>query len=435
MVDYAYVHIWGTFVGVVRWDAARQLASFEFDKSFLEKKWDISPIKMPVSNGNRIYNFPELLPSKNRTEDTFKGLPGLLADSLPDKYGNQLIEAWLAQNGRPPDSMNPIEKLCFIGSRGMGALEFEPAQLKAGKNTFSVEIASLVNVAKKILSERKTFEINVNPDDEQAMKALLKIGTSAGGARPKAVIAFNRKTKEVRSGQTRVPKGFEHWLIKLDGVSGEQFGDSHGWGRVEYAYSLMAKECDIEMTECELLEENNRAHFMTKRFDRQENNIRHHIQTLCAIQHFDYNNIYGYSYEQVFQTMRLLRLKYPEAEQMFRRMVFNVLATNCDDHTKNFSFRLKQDGEWKLAPAYDVCYSYDPENVWVNQQTLSINGKQRNLRKEDLMTVAKANNIKNGKIIIEEINTVVKNWKDFASRAKVRKELLQTIQNNLHTLN
>jgi len=434
VVDYAYVHIWGTFAGVVRWDAARQLASFQFDKSFLDKNWDISPIKMPVSNGSRIYNFPDLLPSKDMTEDTFKGLPGLLADSLPDKYGNQLIETWLAQIGRPPNSMNPVEKLCFIGSRGMGALEFAPAQLKAGKNTFSVEIASLVDISRKILSERKSLEINVSTGDEKAMKDLLKIGTSAGGARPKAVIAFDKKTKEVRSGQARAPKGFEHWLIKLDGVSGTQFGDSHGWGRVEYAYYLMAKECDIEMTECELLEEDNRAHFMTKRFDRQGNNIKHHIQTLCAIQHFDYNNIYGYSYEQVFQTMRLLRLKYPEAEQMFRRMVFNVLATNCDDHTKNFSFRLKQDGEWRLSPAYDVCYSYDPKNVWVNQQTLSINGKHRNLRKEDLMTVAKANNIKKGEKIIKEINTVVKSWKDFANRTNVRKELLQTIQDNLHTL-
>ena len=239
----------------------------------------------------------------------------------------------------------------------MGALEFEPAQLKAGKNTFSVEIASLVEVAKKILSERENFEINASADDEHTMKGLLKIGTSAGGARPKAVIAYNKKTKEVRSGQTIAPKGFEHWLIKLDGVSGAQFGDSHGWGRVEYAYHLMARECGIEMTECELLEEDNRAHFMTKRFDRQGSNIRHHIQTLCAIQHYDYNNIYGYSYEQVFQTMRLLRLKYPEAEQMFRRMVFNVLATNCDDHTKNVSFQLKQDGEWRLSPAYDICYS------------------------------------------------------------------------------
>ncbi len=434
MVDYAYVHIWGTFAGVVMWDAARQLSSFQFDKSFIEKNWDISPIKMPVSDGSRIYSFPDLRPSKEMTEDTFKGLPGLLADSLPDKYGNQLIEKWLARNGRPPNSMNPVEKLCFIGTRGMGALEFEPAQLKAGKNTFSVEIASLVEIAKKILSERETLEINVSADDEQAMKELIKIGTSAGGARPKAVIAYNKKTKEVRSGQTRAPKGFEHWLVKLDGVSGAQFGDSYGWGRVEYAYYLMARECGIEMTECELLEEHNRAHFLTKRFDRQGNNIKHHIQTLCAIQHFDYNNIYGYSYEQVFQTMRLLRLKYPEAEQMFRRMVFNVLATNCDDHTKNVSFRLKQDGEWQLSPAYDVCYSYDPKNVWVNQQTLSINGKHRNLGKEDLMTVAKANNIKKGEKIIKEINTVIKSWKDFANRTKVSKELQQTIQDNIHTL-
>ncbi len=434
MVDYAYVHIWGTFAGVVRWDTSRQLAFFQFDKSFMDKNWDISPLKMAVSYGSRIYSFPDLRPSKELTEDTFKGLPGLLADSLPDKYGNQLIEAWLAQNGRPPNSMNPVEKLCFIGTRGMGALEFEPAQLKAGKNTFSVEIASLVEVARKILSERKTFGINVSAEDEQAMKALLKIGTSAGGARPKAVIAYNKKTKEVRSGQTRAPKGFEHWIIKLDGVSDAQFGDTHGWGRVEYAYYLMARECGIEMTECELLEEGNRAHFMTKRFDRQGNNIKHHIQTLCAIQHFDYNDIYGYSYEQVFQTMRLLRLKYPEAEQMFRRMVFNVLATNCDDHTKNVSFRLKQDGEWRLSPAYDICYSYDPKNVWVNQQTLSINGKHRNLLKEDLMTVASANNIKKGEKIIKEINTVVKSWKDFANQAKVGKELQQTIQDNLHTL-
>ena len=196
----------------------------------------------------------------------------------------------------------------------------------------------------------------------------------------------------------------------------------------------MAKECDIEMSECELMEENGRAHFMTKRFDREGNNTKHHIQTLCAIQHFDYHNLYGYSYEQVFQTMRILRLKYPEAEQMFRRMVFNVLATNCDDHTKNFSFRLEQGGEWKLAPAYDICYSYDSHNIWVNQQTLSINGKHKSIRKEDLLTIAKANNIKKGEKIIDDINAVVKNWKDFAYRAKVRKNLLQTIQNNLHTL-
>ncbi|MDP1623458.1 MAG: type II toxin-antitoxin system HipA family toxin [Bacteroidales bacterium] len=434
MVDYAYVNIWDTLVGVVTWDANRQLADFQFAKEFLNKNWDLAPIKMPLSHGDRIYSFPELLPAKDSAVDTFKGLPGLLSDSLPDKYGNLLIERWLAQNGRPPDGMNPVEKLCFIGSRGMGALEFEPAQIKTNKNTFAIEINSLVDVARKMLSERESFQGQISAEEQQAMKEILKIGTSAGGIRPKAVIAFNKKTKEVRSGQTKAPKGFGHWLLKLDGVSGAQFGESQGWGRVEYAYHLMAKECGIEMTECELLEENCRAHFMTKRFDRESNDTKHHIQTLCGIRHYDFNNLYGYSYEQVFQTMRLLRLTYPEAEQMFRRMVFNVLATNCDDHTKNLSFRLKQGGKWELAPAYDVCYSYNPENAWVNQQTLSINGKHRNIVRADLMTIAKSNNIKKGEKSIEEINMVVKNWGDFATQVNVRNDLLQTIQKNHHTL-
>jgi len=433
MVDYAYVNIWNTLVGVVTWDANHQIANFQYDRSFLDKDWDLSPIKIPIQSGDRIYSFPELLPSKNSSDSTFKGLPGLLADSLPDKYGNQLIEKWLTKNGRPPGSMNPVEKLCFIGSRGMGALEFEPAQLKANKNTFAIEITSLVDIAKRMLSDRENFGTDIRADDQQAMKEIMKIGTSAGGARPKAVIAYNKKTGEVRSGQTNVPKGFEHWLLKLDGVSDAQFGESHGWGKVEYAYSLMAKECGIEMSECQLLEENGRAHFMTRRFDRENNNTKHHIQTLCGIHHFDYNNLFGYSYEQVFQTMRMLRLTYPEAEQMFRRMVFNVLATNCDDHTKNFSFRLKQNGKWELAPAYDVCYSFDPNNIWVSQQTLSINGKHKSITKEDLLTLAKDNNIKKGEKIIDEINAVVKNWGDFASKVNVKKDLHQTIQANLHT--
>jgi len=434
MVDYANVNIWDTLVGVVIWNANQQISDFQFDKEFLNKNWDLSPIKMPISNGDRIYSFPELLPAKDSEIDTFKGLPGLISDSLPDKYGNLLIEKWLAQIGRPPNSMNPVEKLCFIGSRGMGALEFKPAKHKTNKNTFAIEIKSIVDIAKKMLSNRKSFETNISADELQAMKEILKIGTSAGGVRPKAIITFNSKTKEVRSGQTNAPKGFEHWLLKLDRVSGSQFGESHGWGRVEYAYHLMAKECGIDMTDCELLEENGRAHFMTKRFDRESDYTKHHIQTLCSIQHYDYNNLFGFSYEQVFQTMRLLRLKYPEAEQMFRRMVFNVLATNCDDHTKNFSFRLKKGENWELAPAYDVCYSYDPNNIWVSQQTLSINGKYKNIIKEDLMTIAKANTIKKGEKIIEEINTVVKKWGDFANQVNVRKNNLQNIQNNLHTL-
>ncbi len=434
MIDYAYVYIWDKQVGVVKWDTNRQIADFQYVRQFLAINWNLAPLTMPIGNGDRVYRFPELLPGKDDVENTFNGLPGLLADSLPDRYGNLLIERWLAMNGRSPDSMNPVEKLCFIGSRGMGALEFEPAQLKAHKNTFSIELESLVDIARIMLSERERFETTLSDDEEQAMREILKIGTSPGGARPKAVIAYNKKTGEVRSGQTRVPKGFEHWLIKLDGVGGVQFGESHGWGRVEYAYYLMARECQIEMTECKLLEENDRAHFITKRFDRESNNTKHHIQTLCGIRHFDFNKLFAYSYEQVFQTMRMLHLSYPEVEEMFRRMVFNVLASNCDDHTKNFSFRLKKTGSWELAPAYDLCYSYDPGNVWVNQQTLSINGKHKGINKEDLMILARANNIKKGEQIIQEINTIVKSWKDFARQAKVRKDLLDTIQINLHTI-
>lgn len=432
MVDVAEVSIWGEFVGAVRWDQDQQLGYFEYDPKFLQKNWDLSPLRMPIANGQRIYSFPELIKGKSNTEDAFSGLPGLLADALPDKYGNKLINTWLVQQGRPENSMNPVEKLCFIGSRGMGALEFEPAQIKANKATFSVEIDSLVAIASQMLNERESFLTILSKDKEKAMKEILKIGTSAAGARPKAVIAYNRKTNEVRSGQGNVPKGFEHWLIKLDGVSGEQYGESMGWGRIEYAYYLMAKACGITMSECELFEENGRAHFMTKRFDR-ERNIKHHIQSLCGLQHYNFNDMYSYSYEQVFQTMRLLKLTYPEAEEMFRRMVFNVLATNYDDHTKNFSFILKKDESWRLAPAYDLCFAYDETNHWVSKQALSVNGKRLNITRKDLMTIASDNSIKKGDKIIDEINTVVKSWKKYAQKAGVRADLKERIHQNLNT--
>lgn len=432
MVDVAEVKIWGELVGAIRWDESQQLGYFQYEPEFIQKGWDLSPIKMPIDQGSRIYSFPELRRGHEDAEDTFKGLPGLLSDSLPDKYGNRLINIWLAKQGRPENSMNPVEKLCFIGMRGMGALEFEPAQIKTGIRSFSLEMNSLVEVAKKILNEREAFLTNLNKDEEKAMMEILKIGTSAGGARPKAIIAYNPKTGVVKSGQGNVPKGFEHWLLKLDGVSGEQFGESSGWGRVEYAYYLMAKDSGIVMSECQLLEENGRAHFMTKRFDR-EGNVKNHIQSLSGLQHYDFNDMYGYSYEQVFQTMRLLRLTYPEAEQMFRRMVFNVLATNYDDHTKNFSFILKKDEPWRLAPAYDLCFSFDPTNHWVSQQTLSVNGKRLKITNDDLMTIAKDNNIKRGRKIIQDINSIVKSWNTYAKQAEVRKDLKEKIHSNLNT--
>jgi serine/threonine-protein kinase HipA len=433
MVDVAEVKIWGELVGAVRWDAEKQLGYFEYDVKFLQKGWDLSPLKMPIANGSRIYSFSELRIGRGESENTFKGMPGLLSDALPDKYGNRLINIWLAKQGRLENSMNPVEILCFIGSRGMGALEFEPAQIKTNKNSFAIELDSLVEVAKKMHNEREAFLTNIGKNEEKAMMEILKIGTSAGGARPKAVIAYNRITKEVRSGQGNAPQGFEHWLIKLDGVSGEQFGESSGWGRVEYAYYLMAKDCGIKISDSELLEENGRAHFMTKRFDR-EHNIKHHVQSLCGLQHYDFNDMYGYSYEQVFQTMRLLRLTYPEAEEMFRRMVFNVLATNYDDHTKNFSFILKKEENWRLAPAYDLCFSFDAKNHWVNKQTLSVNGKRLNIIKADLMTIAKDNNIKKGEKIIDEINSVVTSWGEYAKQAKVRTDLKERIRQNLNIL-
>ena len=432
MVDVAEVKIWNELVGAVRWDESEQLGYFQYAPQFLQKGWDLSPIKMPLEQSERIHSFPELRKGRGETEDAFKGLPGLLSDALPDKYGNKLINIWLAQQGRPENSMNPVEKLCFIGTRGMGALEFEPTSIKTRAYTYALELDSLVAVAQKMLNERETFLTQLNKNDEKAMMDILKIGTSAGGARPKAVIAYNPKTKEVRSGQGKVPQGFDHWLLKLDGVSGEQFGESSGWGRVEYAYYLIAQDCGIDMSECQLLEENGRAHFMAQRFDRK-GNTRHHIQSLCGIQHYDFNDMYGYSYEQLFQTMRILRLTYPEAEQMFRRMVFNVLATNYDDHTKNFSFILKKDGEWRLAPAYDLCFSFDPTNHWVNKQTLSVNGKRLDITKEDLLTIAKDNNLKKGKTILEEINAVVKNWKTYSQQAGVRQDLMERIHNNLNT--
>ncbi|MBD0822905.1 type II toxin-antitoxin system HipA family toxin [Aestuariibaculum marinum] len=430
----AFVKIWNQVVGAVSWNDDTGLASFEYTPEFKALGIELSPVKMPTQSGTQIFSFPELRVSRHGDYDTFKGLPGLLADVLPDKYGNQLINSWLAQQGRPENSMNPVEQLCFIGTRGMGALEFEPTQLKPNKNTFEVEIDSLVDIAQRMLHKREDFETNINKNERQAMLDILKIGTSAGGARPKAIIAYNKKTGQVRSGQTNAPKGFEHWLIKLDGVSDAQFGESQGYGRIEMAYYNMAIDCGIDMMESILLEENNRAHFMTKRFDREGNDTKHHIQTWCAMQHYDFNEMHSFSYEQLFQTMRILRLPYPQAEQMFRRMVFNVIGKNCDDHTKNFAFRLKQDGVWELAPAYDICFAYRPGSVWVSQHALSINGKRKDINRQDLLTVAKSMNIKKADAIISQINNVIANWNTYAEAVNAKPELRDNIANNLELM-
>lgn len=435
MIQTAWVNIWGELVGAVAWDEATGYATFEYDNRFKNKKWDLAPLQMPVSGTSSNFSFPALRRKPDSDLDTFKGLPGLLADSLPDRYGNDLINMWLASQGRPQNSMNPVEMLCFIGSRGMGALEFEPATIKQHQRTFSVEIDSLVDLARKMLSKKEQFVTNLNQDEEKAMMDILRIGTSAGGARPKAVIAFNEKTGEVKSGQTKVPKGFEHWLIKLDGVSDIQLGATQGYGRVEMAYYNMARACGIDMMPSRLLEENGRAHFMTKRFDREGSNTKHHIQTFCAMKHFDYNLVTSFSYEQLFQTMRELKLPYPAAEQMFRRMIFNVCMRNCDDHTKNFSFRLKKDGVWELSPAYDLCHAYQPNHQWVSQHALSINGKRDNIRKEDLLTIGESIKNKKAKAIIAEISEIAGQWKKFADDVGVDPKLRDEIDNTLINYN
>lgn len=423
MINNAFVNIWNRRVGAISWDNEQGVSSFEFDINFLDSNCDISPIMMPLSRRNRIFTFRE-----TQNSITFKGLPGLLADILPDKYGNTLINNWLIRQGRPVNSLNPVEILCFIGNRGMGALEFEPVNPKPNNNSTKIEIDSLVDVAEQILSGRMDFKTNITEAEEKALYDILKIGSSVGGARAKALIAYNEKTGEVRSGQAKAPKGFSYWLIKFDGVTDSQFGSSAGYGRVEMAYYKMAKAAGINMMESRLLFENNRAHFMTKRFDRTSDNEKLHVQTFCAMRHYDFNEVKLYSYEELFETMRELGLTYPEAQELFRRMVFNVVSKNCDDHTKNFAFLMDKTGEWRLSPAYDVCHAYRPGSDWVSQHALSINGKRKNFTREDLLSIGRSMNIKNSISIINDVLEVCSSWDTYADEVQVDEKLRDAIK-------
>jgi len=423
MVRTAYVHLWGKRIGAIAWNPNTGLGSFEYLPGFEIDKYPIAPIKMPGKN--QVYAFPEL-----RNTETFRGLPGLLADSLPDRYGKELINVWLARQGRPENSLNPVELLCFIGKRGMGALEFEPA-IQQESPSYGLELSDLLETTKALLQNKEAVQIQTSDQMRDVMLDVLKMGTSAGGARPKAIIAFNEKNGEIRSGQTLADEGFEHWLIKFDGVSDTQFGATSGYGHVEMAYYKMATDFGIEMQESRLVEEQGRAHFMTRRFDRVKGNQKLHVQTFCALQHYDYTNILSYSYEQLYQTMRLLRLSYAEAEQMYRRMVFNVIARNCDDHTKNFAFIMSPDGKWALAPAYDVCHAYRPGSPWVSQHNLSINGKRKNIGREDLLIIARQNSIRNPAKILDEAVRLVRQWPDYAQRYQVEEKLWKAIDSTL----
>jgi len=426
-VETALVKMWDLLVGAVSWSDEAGLATFEFDRAFLDEGLDLAPLKMPIAEARRgtgRYAF------RNLPEATFHGLPGLLADCLPDRFGNRLIDAWLARQGRTPESFSPVERLCYTGQRAVGALEFAPA-IKGSSDDLEdavpVEVNTLVALAQSVLDERSQLAGNLDGNTPDALLDIIRVGTSAGGGRPKAVIAVNDRTGEIRSGQVAAPTGFEHWLLKFDGVSDATLGDPKGYGRIEYAYHTMATAAGITMTECRLLEEHGRAHFMTRRFDRPGGEGRLHLQSLCAMAHFDFNDPQAYSYEQAFQVMRELRLPYADAEQQYRRMVFNIVARNQDDHTKNITFVMDRRGHWRLSPAYDVVYAFNPGGRWTNRHQMSVGGKREGILREDLLAVGREMNVKRAGRIVDEIVEGVAGWPLHARNAAVETATIEAI--------
>jgi len=420
------ITLWGKDVGAIVWDNERNTAVLEFFDSFANNRLDIAPLTMPLEDlqrGERIFSFPTL------NTKTFRGLPGLIADSLPDDYGNTVIDEWFSSKNISAQ-ITPIDRLMYMGKRAMGALEYEPVITEPLLNeSTALEIKELATIAESVLNEREKFQARLS-ENKKELVDILKVGTSAGGAKPKAIIAYNENTNEVRSGQVKAPKGFSYWLLKFDGLEAGKIKENPaGIGRIEYAYHKMALDCGIQMTECRLWHEGNKAHFMTKRFDRNDQGEKTHTQTLCAMAHYDRDK--RYSYEQVFEVMRKLYLSYPEMEQMFRRMVFNVITRNHDDHTKNHAFMMDKQGHWALAPAYDLCYSYSPSGTWTRLHQLSLNGKREKFTHSDLLSTAKKADIRNPKQIIEQISGVVSTWKQYASAFEVPDRYIRQIAENL----
>ena len=403
LTTLANVFIWDSFVGTVAWASDMHVAFFEYSDNIKKQNLELSPLMMPLA-GRQVYSFPTL------SEETYQGLPGLLADSLPDYFGNAVINAYLRAHRRRENSFDPVEKLCYIGKRGMGALEFKPALSRVRKSQ-KVDVNALSLLAAEIMQKRESFKVSL--DDKTAFHDILQVGSSAGGARPKAVIAWNPKTNEVFSGQVDAPEGCDYWLLKFDVLK-----DGKSYGRIEYAYYLMAKAAGIQMSECRLLEDHDCAHFMSKRFDRV-NGKKLHMQTLCAMRHMDYNNPVANSYEQAFDTMEKLKLLPGEKAQLFRRMVFNAVVRNHDDHTKNITFLMTPDGVWHLAPAYDMTWAYKPGSKWTGQHQMSINGKRDGFTTEDFITVAKHFDIVRPQEIINEVCEAALAFGDFAKEAGV----------------
>jgi len=427
MTSIAEVKLWGRTMGAVILKEGDEFASFQYDSAFAESEIDVSPLKMPLSPEN-VYTFSDL------GYESFYGLPGLLSDSLPDKFGNALIDKWLTGQGRTPQSFNAVERLCYTGDRGMGALEYLPAEGPTRSTSHKIHIDQMVELASEILTQREALSVSLDDGSkQQAMADILQIGTSAGGARAKAVIAWNPDTNEVRSGQVKTKKGFEYWILKFDGVSNnkdKELDDPEGYGVIEYAYSKMARDAGIDMEECELFEENNRRHFMTKRFDRLIGGEKLHMQSLAALGHHDYKNPLANSYEQAFMVIRQLELSMEDTEQQFRRMVFNVIARNQDDHVKNIAFLMDKSGEWSLSPAFDITYSFNPTGDWTAKHQMSINSKTDGFTLGDFKACAKTASMKRGRAeeIIEEVKQFVSRWKDYADAVGVEPSQRDKIQ-------
>lgn len=429
MTTLAKVQLWGRTIGAVSLQDGKDYALFQYEPAFASSGIEVSPIAMPLTD--RVHVFPDL------PRNTFRGLPGLLADSLPDQFGHTLIDAWLATQGRTPDSFNVVERLCYTGARGMGALEFVPATGPKPSRAKKIEIDSLVRLASQVLSHRHDLHVSFADESKaEALKDILRVGTSAGGARAKAVIAWNRSTDEVRSGQIPAGAGFDYWLLKFDGVAGnkdKELEDPKGYGAIEYAYSLMANAAGVTMSECRLLSEHGRRHFMTRRFDRLEGGEKLHMQSLCALAHFDFNSPGSYAYEQALLIIRQLGLPAGAVEEQFRRMAFNIIARNQDDHVKNIAFLMDKAGNWSLSPAFDVSYSYNPIGSWTASHQMTMNGKRDEFTMADFRACARSASMKRGRAesIVEEVRAAVAKWSTYAHTAGVMNTWREQIQQNL----
>ena len=427
----ARVLLWGSDIGAVTWLEDREVGVFQYAPDFVNSGIQVAPLVMPLNIFP--YEFPAL------ARNTFRGLPGLLADSLPDRFGNAVIDAWLASQGRTAVSFHPIERLCYIGSRGMGALEFQPATLDSPTGTNALEVAKLVDLASRILDQRAGLSgVFTGDDDRKVIEDILRVGTSAGGARAKAILAWNPVTNEFRSGQVDVDAGFEHWLMKFDGVSNnrdKELADPKGYGRIEYAYHLMAAAAGINMTPCRLHHEGGRSHFMTRRFDRTATGGKRHMQSLGAMAHFDYNQPASYSYEQAIQVMKQIGLPRADLEQQVLRTIFNVVGRNHDDHVKNIAFVMDRSGRWRLSPTFDLSYAWDPRGEWTSRHQMSVNGKRDHFEREDLISLAQVAGIKKraANEMVDRTIETMRRWPDFAVMAGVPGEGVMEIQRNLRT--